>query len=68
MVHTDVYKLFKLTLPTFAEKMTEYFPNGKNSIRVRNSGARQEYVFTVNGANEWRFETIDSFLKYLKNK
>lgn len=68
MVHTEVYKLFRAAFPTYAIQMTEYFPNGKNSIRLRAAGTRQEYVFTINGANDWRFETIDSFLKTLKKK
>ena len=61
MVHTEVYKIFKKLLPAYAEQSTEYFPNGKNSIRVRiNHG---DYIFTYSCAADWKFETIDSFLK-----
>lgn len=65
MVHTEVYRSFKQLLPMFAEQMVEYFPNGKNSIRVRNANHR-EYIFTIESPREWRFETIELFIKSMK--
>nr|DAV54810.1 MAG TPA: hypothetical protein [Caudoviricetes sp.] len=35
MVHSKVFECFQEHLPAFAEKVETYFPNGKNSIRVR---------------------------------
>lgn len=35
MIHNDIYKIFKECLPASAENVVEYFPSGKNSIRVR---------------------------------
>lgn len=34
MIHTQVYGFFQTCLPDQAKKVKEYFPNGKNSIRI----------------------------------
>lgn len=65
MVHSDVFKAFTDCLPVFAEKCEAYFPNGKNSIRVRQTGG-QEFIFSFNGPKTWKFETIDQFLASMK--
>jgi hypothetical protein len=62
MTHKDVYERFKELFPPYAADVTTWFPNGKGSIRVRlKSGL--DYVFTVNGRLDWRFETVGSFIK-----
>lgn len=43
MVHSKVFECFQEHLPAFAEKVETYFPNGKNSIRVRQTPARNLY-------------------------
>lgn len=63
MAHKDVYKIFKQLFPMYAEKTTEWFPNGKNSIRVRIGGTvHYDFVFTFHTSKEWRFETVDNFI------
>ena len=71
MIHTQVYGFFQTCLPdqahlpAFAEKVETYFPNGKNSIRVRQKDGK-EFIFSFNGEKTWRFETIDQFLAGMK--
>ena len=62
MSHSDVYKLFELHMPSYAGDRVEiWFPNGRNSIRVR-MRSREEFIFTFNNPKDWRFETIDSYI------
>lgn len=68
MAHGDVYKWFELYFPHYAGGNAEmWFPNGKNSIRVRQTNG-QEFIFTYNGKNDWRFETVKSFIKGRKGE
>ena len=63
MSHNDIYSIFTKVFPMFADKVSTYFPNGKNSIRVRLNDAEQDFVFTFVNGREWRFETVDVFIK-----
>ena len=45
MVHSKVFECFQEHLPAFAEKVETYFPNGKNSIRVRQKDGK-EFIFS----------------------
>lgn len=65
MFHCDIYKFFKDCLPACAENMTEYFPSGKNTIRVRQANG-QEFIFSCNGPKARKFETIDQFIADMK--
>lgn len=67
MAHNEVYKWFELYFPQYAgtDKIEVWFPNGKNSVRIRQRN-KQEFIFTYMGPNEWRFETINSFLNTMK--
>lgn len=62
MSHRDVYEHFKRCFPMYADASEVWFPNGKHSIRVRLLN-KYDFIFTYNGNNDWRFETIDSFIK-----
>ncbi len=66
MSHIDIYKHFKTLFPEKVEKSVEYFPNGKNSIRVRYLD-KSELIFTLNSISDWKLETIKSFLKSYEN-
>lgn len=61
MVHLEVFELFRAYFPQHAECVTEWFPNGKNSIRVR-IAVGHEFIFTYEDKNNWRFETYNYFL------
>lgn len=59
------------------EEIEEWFPNGKNSISVRlkktsllpfNVGKGEDLIFTAASRNEWRLETIDSWVNNIKEK
>jgi hypothetical protein len=64
MTHNEVYEKFKLYFPNYSkEGMIDcYFPNGKNSIRIRQVNM-QEFIFSFVSDTEWRFETIKSFME-----
>lgn len=67
MIHSQIYKHFEEYLPDRARKVTEYFPNGKNSIRVRQAN-KQEFIFSFNGPKAWRFETVEQFLACMRGE
>lgn len=67
MAHTQIIKIFKLKFPLYDGQLKEWFPNGKNSVRVRLKNG-QEFVFTHKAPNDWCFETIDSFIKRLRGE
>lgn len=60
MSHNEIRKWFELYFPSYAGDQTiAWFPNGKNSIRIRQSTGR-EFIFTYHSATNWKFETVDS--------
>lgn len=62
MTHEDVYERFKELLPPYWAESTAWFPNGKDCIRIHMLSG-PDYIFTVNGRLDWRFETVGSFIK-----
>lgn len=68
MPHKDVFVIFKKLFPPYAEKVTEWFPNGRNSVRVRIKETHQDFVFTYQSNKEWRFETAENFVNSLNKK
>lgn len=76
MIGAELLVLFQETFHV-KDEIDEWFPNGKNSIRIRfkkrtvlpfmiNKG---EYlIFTAASRNEWRLETIDSWINSIKEK
>jgi len=44
MVHSAVFNYFKECLPDIVKKVETYFPNGRNSIRVRQRNG-QEFIY-----------------------
>lgn len=66
MSHNEVYKWFELYFPFYSgDKVVMWFPNGKNSIRIRQTNGA-EFIFTYNEKHDWKFETVSSFLKSMK--
>ena len=65
MLQTDVYEQFKVYFPEIAFFTETWFPNGQNSVRIRQTNG-QDFVFTYNGKQDWCFETIDSYIKKMK--
>ena len=51
--------------PTMAKYAAMWFPNGKNSIRIRDNN-KHELIFTYHSDADWRLETINEFLKNTK--
>ena len=67
MVHKVIFDIYKML---FGEKYSDvetWFPNGKDSIRVRLKG-KQELIFTYHDYKTWSLETVDMFLKRTKTK
>lgn len=65
MTHKDVYKYFTLYFPQFAEHVEIWYPNGKNSVRVRQKNG-QDFVFTYNGEMLWCFETVENHINRIR--
>lgn len=61
MIHSELFKKFAAVFPVWANDTKEWFPNGKNSIRIRLK-TEKEYIFSSENEDAWRFETISSFL------
>lgn len=75
MTCKQVYEIFKLMFPHYINDDLIYFPNGKNSIRIRGVDKlifkNQDVVFTVDGRDRpviWKLESVDSFIKNLKGE
>lgn len=64
MLQEEVFKQFKKIFPSYSCHIKEWFPNGRNSVRIRMSGA--DYIFTYTGYDDWKFETVGSYIKSLK--
>lgn len=67
MSQKEVYDKFKRIFPQFAENSKMWFPNGKNSIRIRHKNGN-DFIFTYNKETDWRFETVEAFIKHLKGE
>ena len=65
MKHVEIYEKYKEMFPELAIHIEDWFPNGKDSIRVRvKSGS--DFVFTYHNWTDWCYETVDSFIRKLK--
>lgn len=68
MSHKQLFELFRRMFPDQVKDTIIYFPNGKNSIRLRGFGDYpffgQDFVFSYDGKEDWRLETVDSYLKW----
>lgn len=67
MTHAFILEQFKLYFPPYATDIKEWFPTGKNCIRVRLIDSR-EFIFTYEAENNLRLETVEHFLKRLKGE
>lgn len=61
MVHTELIKIFKDIFHVSDDKVECWFPNGKNSVRVRMKNCI-ELIFTYYKKDNWRVETVKSFI------
>ena len=64
MTHNKVYEDFIERLPIYAEKIEEWFPNGKDSIRVRFKDGK-DHIYTITEFG-FSFETKEHFINRLK--
>lgn len=67
MTHTAILKIFNRLLPQYYAQMVEWFPNGRDCIRVRLDNKR-EYVFTYNYDKDWSFETVICYMNRIRMK
>ena len=68
MTQNQIHELFVNNFSQFIiGEIREWFPNGKNSIRVR-MGDNRDYVFTYNDPNSWCFETVENFITRLRGR
>lgn len=68
MLHGELYeKVFKALFPQYDDKVEEYYPNGRNSIRVRLTlGYDVIFSYDEESYNKyWTLESVPSFIKRL---
>lgn len=65
MKHDLIFYYFKMCMPHQAKLIVKWFPNGKNSIRVRFAN-NEDFIFTYNGEQNWCYETVDSYIVRMK--
>ena len=67
MTHVKLAKKFEALCHADIDAIVEWFPNGRDSIRVKfDDGV--ELVFTYYNDTNWRIEPIDTFLKQVLDK
>lgn len=67
MAHERIYEIYKIMFPYYSDLTELYFPNGKNSIRVRLKN-KMELIFTYDGKKkDFCFETVDHYLERRKS-
>lgn len=65
MAHTELIEKFKEICRINVEDFEHWFPNGKDSIRVR-FDEYTDVVFTYHSEKDWRIESMDSYLMSIK--
>lgn len=68
IIHNRIYEQLKSMTEFESTNVTAWFPNGRNSVRLRIKGCRSEMIFTFNGENKWSYETIDNYISRLKGR
>lgn len=67
MSHLEVFKRFKSRFPEYVNENARWYPNGKNSIRIRrlcgSISIGPDLVFSCDSKGNWRFETLDYFIQ-----
>lgn len=62
MPHKEVLERFKKFCNIDDVLIDRWFPNGKNSVRVRLRNHFTDLVFTFKSHNNWKLETVNSFI------
>lgn len=57
MNHKRIYEYFSKNVPDYADRTKLYIKNKNNSIKLKLLNG-EEYVFTINGKNNWKLERI----------
>lgn len=65
MKHVEVYEKLKEMFPKYVLYSEDWFPNGKNSVRVRIKDG-SDFIFTYRSFNDWCLETVDSYIRKMK--
>ena len=65
VLQEKVYCKFKSMFPDMAQSIAVWFPNGRDSIRIRDIN-KHELIFTYHSDTDWRLETVNKFLKNMK--
>lgn len=67
MTHLQVFEKFKARFPEYVNKNARWYPNGKNSIRIRHLCGSvpvgSDLIFSCDNEGNWRFETVDFHIR-----
>jgi hypothetical protein len=66
MLHSELIKRYQGIFRYSAQDVDVWFPNGKDSIRVRLKKNREEQIFTYKDEKTWQLETVTNFLKNIR--
>jgi len=66
-MHIDILKRFEEVCCVKHADILCWFPNGKNSIRVR-MYAHPDLIFTYKSKKKWSVQTVDSWLDSQKQE
>ena len=65
MTHLEIFRNFKNVYPIDNDAIDCWFPNGKNSIRIR-SKVYGDFIFTYQSKKVWKIESVESYLDSIK--
>lgn len=68
MDHETVFVIFENLFPELCKGITEWFPNGLNSVRIRSSILKEDMIFTWYGDERWILESVEHYLLKLKER
>ena len=67
MTYKQIFTLFEACFPQFEKRVETWFPDGKNSVRIRWANG-EDFVLTYRKNTNWRLETVDSFIDSMKGE
>jgi hypothetical protein len=62
MLHKTIFERYAKIFTRDVEDVEVWHPNGFGSVRIRFRN-KEEYVFSYVNDSNWRYETLDNFIK-----
>ena len=65
MLHKNIIQIYNPLFSTAFGDITEWFPNGRDSVRIR-TDMHRELIFTYHNETNWCLETVNSYCDHMK--